>query len=117
MSADRSVLDRLEKAALDAQNARGVDLQIDREAMGYPRLLGIGASAGQLSLREADAWRELWQCAAPPVIAALVAAARAAAEVSDVECDEVPPAEVCPGCDWCRLRTALEPLLSEARDG
>jgi hypothetical protein len=44
------------------------------------------------------------------VVAALERAARieaAARVVADVACDEVPPAEVCPGCDWCPLRAAF----------
>jgi hypothetical protein len=43
----------------------------------------------------------------------LLAVVRAAVAVSDVACDEEPQQAACGRCDWCRLRTALEPLLRE----
>lgn len=112
-------LERLEKAAQGARYARDIDVRVERPEAAYPYLEILGACRGQLSVREAGAWKDFLDAVKPNDVLALLTAIRAfAAE----ECAESGttldrcwdhesadwPREV-----WCRRCKALEPLLKE----
>jgi hypothetical protein len=48
-------------------------------------------------------------------LSALVELVQAARALDNLACEEVPPADICPGCDPCNLKRALEPLFREVR--
>lgn len=80
-----SLIERLEEAATGAQYARGIDVRVEEPGYCYPYLEILGANAGQLSAREARAWKAFLDATKPADVLALLKLARATWALMDAD--------------------------------